>query len=154
MPKLDSALAARIIPALQGISADATPLWGKMNRPQMYGHVRATLRYPMGQGPDMPFKGNWKSRWIFRHMILGGIVEIPKGIKLPAPKGAAEPPAPPEATFDELRETIEEFVAKGEAGELQHRMHPFFGMLNNSDWQRFHVAHTKHHMKQFGVWPD
>ncbi|MBI1317702.1 MAG: DUF1569 domain-containing protein [Candidatus Hydrogenedens sp.] len=152
MPRLDQTLADRAIAGLESLPEDVKPLWGKMNRAQLYGHLNVTLLYCMGKGPDMPFKGNWKSRMLFRPLILSGMVSIPKGVKLPAPKGMKTPPPPPEATMEELAGTIRAFVAASKTGDLQRRMHPFFGELSGPEWQQFHAAHFKHHLKQFGVW--
>jgi len=154
MPRLDKDLAPKFIAAFESIPEDAQPLWGEMNRPQLYGHINTVMRYCEGQGPDMPFRGNWKSRWIFRPLILSGLVKIPKGVKLPRPKGMKEMPPPPEATMEELRDSILRFVQAAEQGEIPPRMHPFFGLLSGPEWQQFQAAHTKHHLRQFGVWKD
>jgi oxepin-CoA hydrolase/3-oxo-5,6-dehydrosuberyl-CoA semialdehyde dehydrogenase len=152
MPRLDQDFAKRAIDSVGSIAPDAKPLWGKMNRAQLYGHLHLAVGYSLGHGPDMPFKGNWKSKMIFRPLILSGLVSIPKGVKLPAPKGMKTPPPPAEATLEEMTATINAFVAAAKSGSVSRRMHPFFGELSGPEWQQFHAAHFKHHMKQFGVW--
>lgn len=151
MPKLDAAMCDKLCGDVARLSDDAKPLWGKMTPPQMRGHMRGVLEYTMGTGPEMPFRGNALSRNVFRHLILSGLVKIPKGVKLPRQKDGTPVPIP-DCTREELEESLRKYVAGVESGKFQPRMHPFFGRLTAREWQKFHVAHFKHHFSQFGVW--
>lgn len=152
MPKrFDQAYADWMLGRLAELPADAQPRWGKMNVAQLIGHLNMVLRYSMGDGPEMPFKGNWKSRVLFRPLILNQIVQIPKGVKIPRPPGAKEAPVY-EADLDTLRETAGRYLARVAAGDLPAtRTHPFFGGLSPEAWRKFHAAHCGHHLRQFGV---
>jgi hypothetical protein len=152
MPSYNSALVEKVNAALASIPEDARPRWGKMNRAQLYGHLHMALRYSMGEGPKMPYRGNFVSRHIFRRLILAGLVEIPHNVRLPRPEGMKEMPPPPEATFEQVSETLREFLRRLEAGTLPVALHPFFGPMSGREWGKFHCAHLKHHCKQFGVW--
>jgi hypothetical protein len=151
MPKLDAALAAKIVSNLSALPEDTQPKWGKMSVPQMRGHLRMVVEYTMGAGKEIPFKGNWKSRHIFRPLIISGLVAIPHNIKVPRQKDGSEVPTP-DATIEELKATLDKYVAQAAAGKLSPRTHPFFGVLTPAQWQGFHAAHFKHHLLQFGAW--
>lgn len=150
MPKLDAAAVETVIAQLATLSEDTRPQWGKMTLPQMRGHLRMVVEYTMGQGPELPFRGNWKSRHIFRRLIISGLVPIPHNIKLPRQKDGSEVPMP-DATLNELKQTLDEYLRTVEAGRAPARTHPFFGVLSAKEWQGFHAAHFKHHLLQFGL---
>ena len=154
MKMLDRTLAAEIVYKLGQIPADATPRWGKMSRDQLYGHLALVMRHMLAQTPPLPFKGNWKSRHIFRHLILNGIVEIPHNIRLPRPTGLpkGEELVPPTCSLEDFQRALDEYLSAAESGSLPPAMHPFFGLLTVTEWRKFHIAHFKHHLKQFGVW--
>ncbi|HNT86430.1 MAG TPA: DUF1569 domain-containing protein [Candidatus Hydrogenedentes bacterium] len=149
MPVFDRAYAARALDRLSRVPLDATPQWGKMTPAQLFAHLAATVRYSMGEGPPLPFRGNWRSRWIFGPLILHGLAAIPRNIRLPQRKGAPE--TPPESDLESLRQTVEEYLARRDAGTLPAAMHPFFGELSARAWGKFHVRHFEHHMAQFGL---
>ena len=152
MPALDAPMADKILAQLATLPADVTPAWGKMNRAQLYGHLNAVIAYSTGKGPEMPFRGNFKTRNIFRPLAVNGWVRLPRNVRLPRPAGAKETPPPPEATLEEFEATLRNYVARLHDGDLPSRTHPFFGVLNPAEWSRFHWNHFRHHMEQFGVW--
>lgn len=150
--RFDRAYADWMLERLAGLAPDAAPLWGTMRGSQCVGHLNQVLRYSLGDGPDMPFKGNWKSRVVFRPLIVNQFVQIPKGIRMPRPVGAKQAPVIPDLEVETLRETVERYLAAVSSGALPAtRMHPFFGPLDGGTWQKFHVAHCGHHLRQFGV---
>ena len=152
MPKLDRALAKTITAKLATIPEDAKPLWGKMNRAQLYGHLAMVMKHMLGNGPGVPYRGNFVTRHIFRHLIVNGIKEIPHNIRLPKPKGMDKMPEPPTATLAEVEAALDAYLTAVEKGTVPQAMHPFFGPLTTNEWMKFHHAHFKHHCKQFGVW--
>lgn len=152
MAKLDRPFSEKALENLAQLTPETKPEWGEMNVPQLYGHLTAVVLYSTGQGPAMPFKGNAMTRHVFRHLVLYGIVPIPRGVKVPRPVGMKERPKPPEATLDDLREALEIWHEKKAKGALTGALHPFFGKLSAEEWSRFHAAHFKHHLTQFGVW--
>lgn len=151
MQSLDRRLATEFAEKLARIPEDQKPLWGKMNRAQLYGHLEMVLRYTMGEGQPLPYRGKWIYRHVFRHLVVNGILEFPHNVRLPRPKGEKEP-VPPVATLEDLKQTLNAYVSAAEGGTLPARQHPFFGELSGRAWQKFHVGHFKHHLKQFGVW--
>lgn len=151
MAKLDRALADRMIANLENTDDATTPLWGSMTLPQMRGHLIMILRYTMGQGDDMPCRGNWMMQNVFKHVIVNGWREIPRNVKLPKNKSGKKL-TPRDATNEELAAALSAFLDAFEEGKLGVRTHPFFGPLTPAQWQKFHHAHCMHHLKQFGCW--
>lgn len=146
---------ARVL--LDGITKlpeDAQPQWGKMNWGQLIAHCATTLRYTIGEGPELPFKGTFLSKTFFKFMILNGFREIPQDIRLPRPADI-----PPEQWFQEapletLQAAIDAYFSAADRGELPTRIHPFFGPLSAREWRKMHARHFRHHMKQFKIDPD
>ena len=149
MGVMTRAHAERVLERLAAMPPDATPLWGTMTAAQMVGHLNAVVRYTMGEGQEMPYRGNWKSRFIFRTLILRQIVRMPRNVRLPRADGTRGPRHMPDGTVDALRETLEEYFQRLDAGTLPARVHPFFGVLSAADWRRMHYAHFQHHLAQF-----
>lgn len=151
MKKFDQAFGNIVKERMAALPEDAKPQWGSMSRDQLFGHLNKTLLYTFGEGPEMPFRGTLKTRLLFRYVILFGIKEIPHNVKLPRPDGVSEEQLFPKATFGDLKETIDRYVESTTQAALSTRMHPFFGPFSPSNWQRFHLLHFTHHMKQFGI---
>jgi hypothetical protein len=151
MPRLDRSYVDEVCSRLERLAPDARPLWGKMSQAQLLGHLNAVVRYTMGQGPRMPFRGNAVSRYIFGPLVRAGIVAIPRNVKLPRPEGMKERSPMPEGTLEDLRVTLDAYLNAFEQGQLAPCVHPFFGMMPPRQWNKFHVRHFEHHLKQFGV---
>jgi len=151
MSGMDRKHAEQVLARLESVTQDAQPLWGRMTAPQLFGHLTDSLRYTMGEGPSMPFRGNWVSRTLLRPLIAGGWVAMPKNVKLPRLEGQKTRPPMREGTLDELRTVMDAYLDGFASGSLPPRMHPFFGLLPAATWNRLHVQHFKHHLKQFGV---
>jgi hypothetical protein len=151
MRRLDSAAAPELLARLACIPLAAPPLWGTLTPAQLFGHLGAAVRYTMGEGPQFPFRGNWKSRHVFRRLILLGVVKIPRNVRIPRLPGKEKEPSVPEGTLDELREVVIRYHELQAEGRLGTVMHPFFGPLSPAAWARFHWLHFDHHCRQFRV---
>ncbi len=143
--------AAQVLERLASIPRDAAPLWGKLTASQMVGHMNEVVRYTMGEGKDVPYRGNWKSRYLFRPLIVGQIVKMPRNVRLPRTDGSRMPRVIPDGTVDALRDTLEEYLRRWDDRSLPARVHPFFGLLSARAWRRLHYAHFEHHLAQFGM---
>ena len=151
MQVFDNAFGLAVKERFATVAEEATPAWGTMTRDQVQGHLNKVILYTLGEGPEMPFRGNFKTRHLFRHIILLGLKEIPHNIKVPRPEGVSKEKFFPAASLEELSETIDRYVAAIDGGNLTSRTHPFFGTLSPRQWQRFHRLHFIHHMKQFAI---
>ncbi len=146
-------MATEMLERLSGIPRQAEPRWGKMNPLQMIGHLTEVFRYTLGDGQDMPFAGNFKSRTLYTFLLLYGIADFPKNVQLPDRKGAGKRPRAVEGNMDDLADAVECYLESYGAGTLSGRIHPFFGEMSVQAWRRFHFYHTRHHMRQFGMEP-
>lgn len=151
MKTFDEDFGQVVLRRLGDVPENAAPAWGKMTRGQAIGHLEKVLRYTLGGGPDVPFKGNAKTRYLFKHVILLGLREIPHNVRAAAPKGVSQEQMFAETPLEDLEAAIQEYLARAKTGDLPPRMHPYFGILTGPQWQRFHRLHTIHHLKQFRV---
>lgn len=151
MKSFDRAFCEEIHSRLDSLPVEATPRWGNITRGQLIAHFASTLRYTLGEGPDLPFRGNFTSRTVFKFLILNGFREIPRNIRLPRPAEVPREEWFTETSLDTLREAIDAFFAAEGAGQLVSRIHPFFGRLTPREWRKLHYHHFVHHMKQFGI---
>lgn len=87
---------------------------------------------------------------VFGPLIANGIVSIPHNVKIPSRPGKPAPVVP-EGTIEQLRASIDEYLARAERGGLAPAIHPFFGPLSATTWAKFHYRHFEHHLSQFGV---
>jgi hypothetical protein len=138
-----------VVARLEKIPADAKPLWGTLNRDRLVAHLIGVVRYSMGRLGTMPDAGNWFTKRVLAPLVMNGIVPIKKNVKL---RGAARPPqtATPE-DLETLHALLEEYLQLVQADELTPPPHPFFGDIGVDGWAKMHVAHFKHHLKQFGA---
>ena len=150
MPRLDRATADGFLDRLATLTPGTAPRWGKMNSAQVIGHLNAVVRYTMGELPALPDRSTWFSRWVFKPLIVHGLVAIPHNVKIPSRPGKPDPVVP-EGTLDQLRATIDEYLARSARGDLGPAVHPFFGVLSAATWAKFHYRHFEHHLTQFGV---
>jgi len=160
MPDFNRPYVDKVLDRLAHIKKDAKPQWGKLSRDKLYGHLNEVLHYSMGERPTLKDKSTPFLRRIVKPLILNGILAIPKGRKLPdidhhyrADKKFANlphPNDPPECSLEELRGTFAEFLNRYETKKLAPKPHPYFGKFTADEWCKFHMAHFRHHLKQFG----
>ncbi len=129
----------------RSIDPETKPLWGEMTIAQMLGHLNGATRYSMGYGPDVPFRGNWKTKYIFAPLILNGIKQIPHNVR--APRNVQ----PASGDVDTLEATLRELLVMVREGNFNPPHHPFFGMIGPKGWMKFHGYHMDHHLRQFGA---
>lgn len=152
VPKLTRLYAAQVIDRLRTLSPDAQPVWGRMQGADVVPHLVTTFKFSMGRLPvGIPFQGNWKSRTYMRWALLAGLARIPRNVRFRDATGKRAEPTGEGGTIEELQALIEEFITGVERGGMSTVLHPFLGDLGPSGWSRFHVAHLRHHLEQFGL---
>ena len=149
--RLDRAYSGEVIARLVSLKPDTKPRWGKSTPAQILGHLTDAVRYCQGAGPEIPFKGSWKAKYVFKPLLINQLVAIPHNVRLPKRDGSARADAFREGTLDELKAALDEYLSRADAGTLTGRMHPFFGFMTSTQWLKFHRAHFKHHLGQFGL---
>lgn len=136
---------------LKSLTADASPLFGKMNGQQMVEHLSAVLQIA---------NGNWKidifvadEKAARRKPFLDTENEIQTGFKA---SFLAEDPNP--VKFESMEEAVDDLIVQVKTftevfEEHPNRtvIHPFFGELDHAYWKKFQVKHFTHHFKQFGL---
>lgn len=151
MQIFDDAFSREVTTRIGSLPEDVTPHWGKMNRGQLIGHLNSVVQYTTGAGPELPFKGNAKTRYIFRYIVMWGLKEIPHNVPVPRIKGVSKEQLFVELPLETLETSMAAYLARAAQGDLPARTHPYFGTLSGAQWQRFHRLHFIHHLKQFGV---
>ena len=151
MKTFDQAFSGEVSTRIGGLPEDVKPQWGTMNRGQLIGHLDRVLHYTLGEGPEMPFKGGFKTRYIFRPIVMYGLKEIPHNVPVPRIKGVEKDKLFAEMPLADLEASMAAYLARLDEGGLPARTHPYFGTLSANEWRRFHRLHFTHHLKQFGV---
>ena len=140
---------ADIVARINKLNPQSVSQWGKMNVGQMLHHCQKPLEIPMG---GATFKANFLMRFI------GGIIKK-KVLKQGVPFSKNSPTGPgfkieDERDFEtektELLSILNRFIYAGKMNTLQGR-HPFFGPMNNREWEIMQWKHLDHHLRQFGV---
>ncbi|HDP34636.1 MAG TPA: DUF1569 domain-containing protein [Candidatus Hydrogenedentes bacterium] len=151
MQHFDSDYGEQLLERITRIPEDATPRWGAMRRKDLIEHFVWVLRHAMGRSNRVPDCSNWFSRSIIKFMILNGIAPIPKNTHLPALLRNQGVTLQETGDLETLQAIIEEYLHLVQADELTPAPHPYFGPLTVDDWDKLHIRHFEHHLKQFSV---
>ena len=144
----DKAVAAEISTRIHQLTADAKPVWGKMNVSQMLSHIQVPLLGALGE---------IKLKRTLIGFLFGGIAKKQMVNEKPFKENLPTDPTfirKGEHDFDlektKLLEGIDKFVAAGPTG-ISKEPHPFFGKLTPAEWSTLMWKHLDHHLRQFGV---
>ena len=131
---------------VQALTAEKTPLWGKMSIDQMLHHVNLSLAESLGEyQAERSIKGFPKS-WV-RWMILNG----PWGKGAPTRKDMYIPQG---QRYDFAQEKaralsmLDRILSKPMESEWPESAN--FPMTGRH-WSQLHYRHVDHHLRQFGV---
>ncbi len=141
------------IALVNGLSADTTPLWGKMSVQQMVEHVTGffkvstdELHFPLVTPEEhLPkFKEFLMSDKQFRENTKAPVLpEEPLHVTEPDLKTAIK----------HLQSAIDAFFSFYDCHPDKKIAHPVFGPLNHEEWVLLHYKHVTHHARQFGLLP-
>jgi len=151
MKHLDMDYLEDLMARLRRIPPDATPLWGVLRRDSLIEHLIWTVKHSMGRSNQVPYVGNWFTKTIARPLILHRIVPMPRNIKFPAFLVRRGVTGREPGDDETLHALLEEYLNLVQADELRPAPHPAFGPIGVDGWDRLHVLHFEHHLKQFGV---
>jgi Protein of unknown function (DUF1569) len=138
----------KIIDRINKLTPENQAQWGKMNVAQMISHCEAPIDVAFG---NLDLKAN------FFMQLLGKMLK--KKILNSTEFKKDSPTAPEfirknECDFEiakaNLISKINKFSEFGEKA-IKTTKHPFFGEMTLQDWDKLHVMHLDHHLKQFGV---
>lgn len=145
----DPATTEAMLNRLEGISADTTPQWGKMNAGQMLAHLNVAYDITNGKLPVSynPF---------MRLMLKMFVKKIVVGSKPYAKNGQTAPVFIIEGDRDfatekaKLIANMKAIEAEG-AAAYEGRVSPSFGKMSSQEWSNQFWKHMDHHFTQFGV---
>jgi hypothetical protein len=136
-----------VIDRITKLTPDTAAVWGKMTVDQMLSHCIAPI--------DVAF-GTTQLKMPFLMRMLGRLM---KKSWLNAPEFKRDSPTAKEFIrkesydFESTKAALIEKVKK--LGEGFHvvkiEVHPFWGKLNETDWNNLQWKHLDHHLRQFGV---
>ena len=148
---LETFLKRRAGELFRSISADATPLFGKMKPQQMVEHLVESIGHSFGHHAPTLHTPEDK---------LPGFIQFLRSEKQfkPNTPNALLPadPAPAyllsyEDALDQLDLSLYRFFDRFSGRESETEMHAFFGPVHYHDWLRMHTKHLTHHLRQFGI---
>ncbi len=137
-----------IIARINKLSTESKPIWGKMDAAQMLSHSQAPMDVAFG---DLKLKANFLMRLLGK-MIKDKMLKDPEFKK----KSPTEPafirnyPCDFEQSKSELIKKISRLSNEGTKAIKTHK-HPFFGEMNDQEWNILMWKHMDHHLRQFGV---
>lgn len=133
---------------IEGLSASAPPLWGKMSPTQMMEHTSRVLEMALGRRAQKQILIGRLIAWVFKSRFIG---------EQPFQKNAPTGPdfvirEDPNFAATKLRLVglLSELHAAGATGTDGH-VHAFFGELTGEEWGITQYKHLDHHLRQFGA---
>jgi len=151
MEHLDSDYVERAMARIERIAPDAVPRWGALRRDTVIEHLLWAVMHSMGRSTQMPVYGNWFHRRIMGPMFMSGLFPIPHNIQIPKRFRRQGVTMREPGDLETLRRLLEEYLNLVQADELDPAPHPLFGEIGIDGWDRVHVLHFEHHLRQFGV---
>lgn len=141
----------KITNALDQLTVDSEPLWGKMSAQHMVEHLILTFRISSGM-MDVAIVTDDRLLPIQKRFLLSS-KPLPKLFINPV---IVENLLPLE--FDNLETAKEELINALNKYEEYFTInsnstpaHPIFGLLTKAEWDVFHNKHFEHHFSQFGI---
>jgi hypothetical protein len=150
MPQFDHDFASESMERLAALPADRKPNWGEMTPADLPTHLATTVAYSMGRLGRFEDRATFKTRYVFKPLLLRGLVKFPRNIKVPR-RNNSEPA--PTKTYDteSLHALLEEYLNLIQADEIDPPPHPLLGAFTIDEWGAFHCRHFEHHFTQFGI---
>ena len=135
---------------LNQLSLNTTPAWGQMSPQRMVEHLADALYMSVGEGNyalEVPQE---------RIERMQAWLETDKPMAKDIQVSFATPETPLrndelETAIDEFTDAFLSFLEHYEENENATALHPFYGQLNYTQWQRLHTKHFSHHFEQFGL---
>ena len=137
-----------VIERINKLTSESKAEWGKMNAAQMLSHCHGPIDVAFG---DLNLKANFFMQLlgkIFKNKILNS-AQFKKDSPT-APAFIRNEVCDFEQSKLGLIKRINKFSELGEKA-IKTTKHPFFGEMTLNEWDRLHVMHLEHHLKQFGI---
>ena len=134
------------------ISENTKAAWGKMSAKDVLKHLILSLRMSRGEYPITPMFDDTKTER--SKVFLMSDRKLPRDFYNPIVEqsdrvdlGTTDLKLLIEMLKSELQQFFEYYSNNPEISTR----HPVFGLLNFSEWERFHHKHFYHHFLQFGL---
>jgi hydroxymethylglutaryl-CoA reductase len=135
---------------LAQLNKNTTPSWGQMTAQRMVEHLADALYMSVGKGDyslEVPAE---------RIERMQAWLETDKPMAKDVQVSFATPETPLrndelETAIDEFTDAFLSFEEWYEEDNSRTALHPFYGQLNYSQWQRLHTKHFAHHFEQFDL---
>ncbi|GMW02331.1 MAG: hypothetical protein AMXMBFR84_34670 [Candidatus Hydrogenedentota bacterium] len=132
---------------LSRIPEDAKPLWGAMNRGQMFAHLSQAIGYSLGELPRAKDEGNLFYHAVAAPLILNGFIRMPRNVEAPKMYAFDAPGEP----LESVHARLEAFLDRMSEPHFNPLPHPLFGAIGAKGWGKLHIVHGDHHARQFAV---
>lgn len=136
-----------IINRIQKLRTDSKAEWGKMDVNKMLRHCQAPLMVALG---ELKLKQGLIGL-LFGKMAKKSLLK-PEPFKRDLPTASEFKVGDITLEFENEKLNLISFVKRfGEAGPQKDRgKHPFFGAMNENEWDQLQWKHLDHHLRQFG----
>lgn len=151
MQHLDAKYAREVLQRLKQIPDDAQPQWGRMRKHEMIEHLIWALQYSMGRSTQAHYIGNWFTERVLAPLFLQPWFPMPKNIRFPQRLTSQGVTGREPGGLEDLQALLEEYLNLVQADELRPAPHIVLGRIGVDGWDRMHVKHFEHHLRQFGV---
>jgi len=133
------------------LTAETKGTWGVLNAQQMVEHMSDSISFATGKNNQQLISP------VEKVDVYKAFAMSDKEFKPNTPNSLmSEIPAPAkhsnmQASIEELKSTIQEFISYFENNKGATLTNPFFGELNFEEWTKLLHKHAVHHCKQFGL---
>ncbi|MDP5171374.1 MAG: DUF1569 domain-containing protein [Bacteroidia bacterium] len=140
---------------LETLTPNATRYWGKMSPQHMVEHVAGLFVLSTKPNHEQPIfipedKFSKAVAWLWTDKAFRQNTKAPIMPDEPLPLRFADLAEAKEKFGISLNRFYEFFLPNIDLKVV----HPAFGPLNGTEWQRFHYKHVQHHFRQFGLLPQ
>jgi hypothetical protein len=137
----------QIIDRINQLTPTSKPIWGKMTVDQMLSHCISPLDVAFGTIQlKMPFLMRMLGRLMKKKWLDSP--EFKKGSPT-AKEFIRKETYDFETTKTELIQKVKKLSEGFQVVKIE--IHPFWGKLNEADWNNLQWKHLDHHLRQFGV---
>ncbi len=139
---------------LSKLNEDTQGEFGIMSPQHMLEHLTITIKISYNRVKIPDFEPNEKQK-AQKHALLETDMDFPIGVKAPGiPAGELMPLRNKnlEEAKEQFIQSIESYYSFFKSSPDELTVHPRFGKMSFSEWEKFHPKHIKHHFKQFGIW--
>ncbi|SHN45169.1 DUF1569 domain-containing protein [Chitinophaga sp. CF418] len=140
---------ASFVKRIQGLSSDASPVWGTMSVAQMLHHLSLSLGGALGFYAQSD-ESYWLSRTLFKWILIDLSSAQPKGLRLPLNFVIL---SEQNFDFEEEKKILLAIINRASTTKSSEdwSKHPLFGKMTSEQWGKLAQMHIDYHLRQFNV---